>query len=349
MLFVDHAEIKVLSGRGGDGCVSFRREKHVPKGGPNGGDGGNGGSVILEVDPQLSTLFDFTGHHHWKAKPGRPGMGANCTGKCGRDEVVRVPPGTLVYDRDTGALLKDMVQPHSRLCVVRGGKGGRGNARFATATHQTPREFEPGRESESRWLRLELKLIADVGIIGLPNAGKSTLLSRVSRARPKIADYPFTTLVPNLGIVALSGFRRFVIADLPGLIEGAHQGTGLGDTFLRHIERTHVLLHLVDLFPIDGQPEPPAAYRAVRHELENYSPTLAAKPELVVANKLDLTDRDDPPELAALGSGLGAEVLAISAVSGAGLEAVCNRLWQMLEERRQAADQADQDRDHSPA
>ncbi len=345
MLFIDQAEIRVRSGRGGDGCMSFRREKRVPKGGPDGGDGGNGGSVFLEVDPQLCTLVDLTGHHHWSAKPGRPGMGANCTGKRGRDEVVRVPPGTLVYDRDTGALLKDLVDPHSRLCVARGGKGGRGNARFATSTHQTPREFEPGGDSEERWLRLDLKLIADVGVIGLPNAGKSTLLSRVSRARPKIADYPFTTLVPNLGIVALSGYRRFVIADLPGLIEGAHQGTGLGDTFLRHVERTSVLLHLVDLFPVEGQPEPLAAYRTIRRELENYSPTLAAKPELVVANKLDLVDRDDPPELSALRRALGIEVMAASAVSGAGLESACNRVWEMLEEQRQISEQAEKEQE----
>lgn len=350
MLFVDEAEICVRSGRGGDGCISFRREKYVPKGGPDGGDGGNGGSVYLEVDSQLSTLVDLASHHHWSAKPGQPGTGANCTGKRGRDEIVCIPPGTLVYDRDHGGMLKDMVEPGSRLCVARGGKGGRGNARFATATHQSPREFEQGGPSEQRWLRLELKLLADVGVIGLPNAGKSTLLSRLSRARPKIADYPFTTLVPNLGIVSLSGYRRFVMADLPGLIEGAHEGVGLGDAFLRHIERTRVLLHLIDLFPLEGQPRPAEAYRAVRNELERYSPVLAAKPEVIVASKLDLAGRDDPPELAELREALGGDVLTISAVSGLGLETTTNRLWEMLEAQGPARqdlptgpDQADSD------
>ena len=331
MLFIDQAEICVRSGRGGDGCVSFRREKYVAKGGPNGGDGGDGGGVFLVVDPQLSTLFDFTGHPHWFAGNGQPGGGNNCTGKQGRDRIVRVPPGTLVRDRDTDALLKDLVEEGDRVCVAVGGKGGRGNARFATPTHQTPREFDPGGPVEERWLRLELKLLADVGVIGLPNAGKSTLLSRVSRAKPKIADYPFTTLVPNLGIVALSGYRRFVMADVPGLIEGAHEGVGLGDAFLRHIERTRVVLHIVDLYPPQGQPSPVEAYRMIRHELRSYSGELAAKPELVVANKLDLVGRSDPPELEDLRTELRLDVMGISAVSGMGLDEVCNRLWGMLE------------------
>jgi GTP-binding protein len=339
MLFIDQVEIHVKSGRGGDGCVSFRREKCVPKGGPDGGDGGDGGSVIIEVDPQLSTLAEFTGRLHWLAKPGRPGMGKNCSGRNGPDIIVSVPPGTLVYDRDNDVLLKDMVEPRSRVCVARGGRGGRGNARFASPTHQTPQEFEPGAGGEERWLRLELKLLADVGVIGLPNAGKSTLLSRVSQARPKIADYPFTTLVPNLGIVNLPGYRRFVMADLPGLIEGAHEGVGLGDQFLRHIERTRVVLHLLDLFPMPGQPAPAEAYRIIRGELEKYSPTLAAKPELIVANKLDLAGRLEAAELDALREALGRDVSAVSAVSGWGLEAVTNRLWQMLEEHSAAKPQ----------
>ncbi len=337
MLFIDEAIICVRSGRGGDGCVSFRREKYVPKGGPDGGDGGDGGSVLLYVDPQLSTLVDLTGKHHWTADNGRPGGGDNCSGKAGHDEIVRVPPGTLVYDRDTGVLLKDLVEPNSQLCVARGGRGGRGNARFASPTHQTPREFERGEEGQERWLRLELKLIADVGVIGLPNAGKSTLLSRVSRARPKIADYPFTTLVPNLGIVSLSGYRQFVMADVPGLIEGAHEGIGLGDKFLRHIERTRVLLHLIDLFPPAGTPSPAEAYRIIRGELEKYSPVLATKPELVVANKLDLTNEAQPPELLELREALdGRPVLAVSAVSGKGLEVVTQRIWEMIDEARKA-------------
>ena len=333
MIFLDQAEIFAKAGRGGDGCVSFRREKCVPKGGPDGGDGGDGGSVLLAVDPQLSTLAEFAGRHHWTAGDGRPGMGQNCSGKAGRDEIVSVPPGTLVYDRDNGVLLKDMVEPHSRLCVARGGRGGRGNARFATPTHQTPREAGSGGASGERWLRLELKLLADVGVVGLPNAGKSTLLSRVSAARPKIADYPFTTLTPNLGIVDLPGFRRFVMADLPGLIEGAHEGVGLGDTFLRHIERTRVVLHLVDLFPPEGQPDPVSAYRIIRGELEKYSAVLAGKPELVAATKLDLAGRKDPPELAVFREAMGVEVLGLSSVSGIGLDAVTNRLWHMLEEQ----------------
>ena|ERR1043166_2431483 len=336
MLFIDQAEICARSGKGGDGIVSFRREKYVPKGGPDGGDGGAGGSVYIQVDPQLSTLVDLTGHTYYTARVGQPGGGANCTGRDGEDITVRVPAGTLVYDRNTGALLRDLVADGERVCVARGGRGGKGNAYFATPTHQTPREAQNGEAGEERWLRLELKLIAEVGVIGLPNAGKSTLLSRVSRARPKIADYPFTTLVPNLGIVSLSGFRSFVMADMPGLIEGAHEGVGLGDRFLRHSERTRVLLHLIDLFPVEGQPTPAEAYRIIRHELEKYSETFAAKPELVVANKLDLSESEEPPELQQLRDELGIEVLGISAVSGAGVEAVINRLWSILSEQRAA-------------
>jgi len=335
MLFIDEAEICVRSGKGGDGCVSFRREKYVPKGGPDGGDGGDGGSVYVQVDPQLSTLVDLTGHQFFTAQNGQCGMGSNCTGKSGRDATVRVPAGTLVYDRDTGALLRDLVHDGERVCVARGGRGGKGNAYFATSTHQTPREAQPGEAGEERWLRLVLKLIAEVGIIGLPNAGKSTLLSRLSRARPKIADYPFTTLVPNLGIVSLSGYRSFVMADLPGLIEGAHKGVGLGDRFLRHSERTRVLLHLVDLFPLPGQPDPVSAYRIVRRELEQYSAALSAKPELIVANKLDLAGSEEPPELSAFSDAVASRVLGISAVAGRGLDVLVNRIWDLIEADRQ--------------
>lgn len=331
MKFIDEAIICVRSGKGGDGCVSFRREKYVPKGGPDGGDGGDGGSVIILADGNMSTLVDFTGHHHWTAENGRPGEGGNRSGRKGADEIVKVPAGTMIFDRDSGSLLRDLTLDGDEVCVARGGRGGRGNTRFATSTHQTPREFDPGEPGEERWLRLELKLIADVGVVGLPNAGKSTFLSRVSRAKPKIADYPFTTLVPNLGIVDLRGFRRFVVADVPGLVEGAHEGVGLGDQFLRHIERTRVILHLVDLFPMEGSPTPAQAYRTIRNELERYSPNLASKPELVVANKLDLAGSDDPPELGALADELGASVMGISAVSGRGVERVANVLWDMLE------------------
>ncbi len=334
MQFIDQAEICVRSGKGGDGCVSFRREKRIPKGGPDGGDGGDGGSVFLEVDAQRSTLVDFTGHHHWTAKNGQPGMGTDRSGKKGEDETVFLPPGTLVYDLNSGVLLKDLVEPGERICIAPGGKGGHGNARFATPTHQTPRFAQPGGEGTERWLRLDLKLIADVGVIGMPNAGKSTLLSRISRAKPKIADYPFTTLVPNLGIVALSGYRRFVVADVPGLIPGAHEGAGLGDQFLRHIERTRVLLHLVDLFPMEGQPDPVSAYKTIRNELEKYSPALAKKPELIVANKLDMAGRDDPPELASFAEALPDRIMGISAVSGMGVDKVTEQLWRLLEEHR---------------
>jgi GTP-binding protein len=329
MIFVDEAEIFVHAGRGGDGCVSFRREKHVPKGGPDGGDGGRGGSVFIEAHEELNTLVHLARRRHWIAPDGRPGMGSNCSGKSAADLIVRVPVGTIVYDRDSGATLKDLDEPLGRVCVAQGGRGGRGNASFATPTHQIPREFEHGSPGEERWLRMELKLLADVGVVGLPNAGKSTLISRLSRARPKIAAYPFTTLAPQLGIVELPGFRRFVIADLPGLIEGAHEGYGLGDKFLRHIERTRVILHLVDLFPPPGQPTPIEAYRIVRGELEKFSPVLAAKPELVAANKLDLAVSDET--LAAFRAALGHPCPAISGVSGQGLAELTNRLWRLLE------------------
>jgi len=329
-MFLDQAEIYVRGGDGGNGCVSFRREKYVPKGGPDGGDGGDGGHVYIEAVPGLSTLVELAGHHHWIAENGRPGSGKKKAGRSAPDIVIRVPAGTLVFDRDSGAMLKDLREAGMRVRVARGGRGGQGNAAFATPTNQAPREAEAGRPGAERWLRLELKLIADVGIIGRPNAGKSTLLSRMSRARPKIADYPFTTLTPQLGIVELSGFRRFVMVDIPGLIEGAHEGVGLGDAFLRHVERTRILLHLVDLFPPEGEPSPAEAYRQIRHELEKFSPALASKPELIVANKLDL--EPDTDALARLSEALGREVLGISAVAGKGLDTLTNRLWDMLQQ-----------------
>ncbi len=334
-MFIDHAEIYVRAGKGGHGCVSFRREKYVPKGGPDGGDGGRGGAVILVTDDSVTTLLDMTGRHHWIAENGRPGSGQNRTGRSGRDLEIRLPPGTLVYDRDSDRLLKDLNQPGMRVVIARGGRGGQGNAKFATSRRQTPRFAQPGGESEERWLRLELKLIADVGLVGLPNAGKSTLLSRVSAARPKIANYPFTTLEPQLGIVDVSGYRRFVMADIPGLIEGAHEGHGLGDDFLRHIERTRVIVHLIDVHPLEGEPTPAEAYHIIRKELQAYSPLLAGKPELIVANKIDLApDREAVDELRdELG---GVEVRAISGVTGAGLSGLAERLWDMIQEARQA-------------
>src|SRR5688500_15248712 len=275
-MFVDEAKIHVKAGDGGDGCVSFRREKYVPKGGPDGGDGGNGGDVVFVADPHKDTLMDFAGRHHWKAGRGQAGMGKKMYGKAGEDLVVAVPAGTLVFDVDHDILLADLDVPGKRVVVARGGKGGRGNWHFKSSTNQAPRFAEPGTEGQERNLRLELKLIADVGLVGMPNAGKSTLLRAVSAARPKVADYPFTTLDPQLGIVELDSDRRIVVADIPGLIEGAKDGAGLGHAFLRHIERTKIIVHLLDMFPMDGS-DPSENYRKIRRELEAFSDVLANK------------------------------------------------------------------------
>ncbi len=332
-MFIDRAEIYVRGGKGGNGCVSFRREKYVPKGGPDGGDGGRGGDVILVADPGVNTLLDLTGRHHWIADNGRPGSGQNKTGRSGKSLRVRVPPGTLIHDRDTDRLLKDLATPDEEVVIAQGGRGGKGNRHFVSSRHQTPRIAQDGEAPEERWLRLELKLIADVGLVGLPNAGKSTLLSRTSRAEPKIADYPFTTIEPQLGIVELVGYRRFVMADIPGLIEGAHEGVGLGDDFLRHIERTRLIVHLIDLYPMDGQTEPAEAYRIIREELTKYSQKLADKPEIVVANKIDLT-QDAREDARALSRAIDRPVMAISGVTAAGMEPLCERIWEMLEAQK---------------
>jgi len=326
-VFVDEVEIRAIAGDGGNGCMAFRREKFVPRGGPAGGDGGDGGSVHLQADDSLTTLQHLSGKHHWRAGRGGPGEGKNCHGRNGREEVVRVPAGTLVYDADTGIMLKDLTVPNERVCVAVGGKGGFGNTHFKSATHQAPRICEPGHPGQQRRLRLELKLIADVGLVGMPNAGKSTLLSHLSRARPKIAAYPFTTLHPYLGIVEISHFRRFVMADIPGLIEGAHEGAGLGITFLKHIERTRIVLHILDVCPMD-ESDPAAAYHAIRGELCEYSKALADKPEIVVANKMDLTGADE--HIDELRRELGVDVFGISAVTGQGLEPLCERIWDVL-------------------
>ena len=286
-MFIDEAKIQITAGNGGHGCLSFRREKFIPKGGPDGGDGGRGGNVYFQAMDNLDTLLDFAGKHHWKAKNGQPGSGRNKYGADGQDLIIKVPPGTLIYDTDLDLLLKDMNEIGLKVCVCRGGKGGRGNKSFASSTNQAPREIERGREGQERNIRLQLKLIADVGLVGMPNAGKSTLISRCSAARPKIADYPFTTIEPVLGIVELSGYRRFVMADIPGLIEGAHSGAGLGYKFLKHIERTAILAHILDIMPTDGS-DPVENYNAIRHELEQYSKALAQKQEVIVANKTDL-------------------------------------------------------------
>ncbi len=330
-MFVDEAEIYVKGGDGGDGFVGFRREAFEPRGGPDGGDGGDGGSVYMEGVENLDTLMDFVGHHHWKAGEGKKGRTKKMAGKNGQSLYIQVPLGTLVYDKETGLLLKDLTKPGERICVAQGGRGGRGNVHFATPTVQAPRYAEPGQKGRERMLRLELKLIADVGLVGMPNAGKSTLISRVSAARPKIADYPFTTLHPVLGIVELSRHRRMVLADLPGLIEGAHEGAGLGDEFLRHIERTRVIVHLLDILPMD-ESDPASNYRTIRHELEKYSTKLAEKPEIVVANKMDLTDADQRIKL--LEKNLGCRVMGISAVTGKGVLELMERLWHVIQERK---------------
>jgi GTP-binding protein len=332
-LLADRAEIYVKAGDGGHGCASFRREKYEPRGGPDGGDGGDGGSVYAVATPGVDTLLDFKGRHHWIAQGGQPGAGKKCHGRDGADLILRLPRGTLLFDRDLDILLKDLSEYGENVCIAHGGKGGRGNTAFATSTHQTPREFEPGTPGQERWLRLELKLFADVGIVGLPNAGKSTLLSRLSKAKPKIADYPFTTLQPQLGIVELSDHRRFVMADIPGLIEGAHEGAGLGDEFLRHVERTRVLLHLIDVGSDLAISSPAAAYHTIRGELEKYSPELAGKPELIVANKIDVTGgKDAAGEFSAT---IPREVLAVSAVTGEGLAILKEALWRLLEDAKQ--------------
>ncbi|HEX9610585.1 MAG TPA: GTPase ObgE [Gemmatimonadales bacterium] len=323
-MFIDRAVVHVVGGAGGAGACSFRREKFVPKGGPDGGDGGHGGSVYVKGDSNLATLLDYRYRTQWKAERGQHGKGKNMTGSSGDDLFLPVPLGTVVKDAGSGDTLGEIVQPGQTLRVGRGGRGGRGNARFATPTHQSPREWEPGEYGEDRKIELVLKLIADVGLLGEPNAGKSTLLSVVSAARPKIADYPFTTLEPHLGVVGLSEGRSFVMADIPGIIEGAHVGKGLGLRFLQHVERTRLIAVLV---PADS-PDPQATYDLLRREAAQYSPELAAKPHVVVLTKVDLTAPRSP--LPALQTHDGAPVLAISAVSGQGIGELKEALWRMV-------------------
>ncbi len=344
-MFVDRLELYVRGGDGGRGALSFRREKYVPRGGPDGGDGGNGGSVIVRADANADTLAGLVGRKHWRAEAGEPGQGANKHGKNGRDIVLLVPPGTLVRDRDHGNVLKDLVCAGDEVVVARGGKGGRGNARFKSPTNRTPRQWEPGETGEERWIVLELKLIADAGLIGLPNAGKSTLLSRLSRASPEIAPYPFTTRHPNLGLVHC-GDSGFVLADLPGLIEGAARGVGLGHEFLRHVERTRLLIHLVEPCPADGS-DPLANYQTIRRELQAYAAELVEKPEIVCVSKGELPGAEEVRRR--LADALGRDVLLISAVTGGGLSELVGRTMRQLQElkllapspRRWAADATD--------
>ncbi|HUS72605.1 MAG TPA: GTPase ObgE [Sedimentisphaerales bacterium] len=331
VMFIDKAKIWVKAGDGGNGCLSFRREKYVPKGGPDGGDGGRGGNVYFEAVENLDTLIDFAGKHHWHAQNGQPGSGANKHGANGQDLIIPVPPGTLIYDVDLDLLLRDLNEVGLKVCICRGGKGGRGNKAFATSTNQAPRHTEPGKTGQERNIRLELKLIADVGLVGMPNAGKSTLISRCSAARPKIADYPFTTIEPVLGIVELSDFRRFVMADIPGLIEGAHKGAGLGFEFLKHIERTRIIVHILDIMPTVGS-HPVENYKAIRSELEQYSKALAQKPEVIVANKIDLDP--DSEIVKDLKKKLNKKIYPISAVTGAGIKELSELLWHTVKEAK---------------
>jgi GTP-binding protein len=326
-MFVDRVVIFVQGGDGGRGCCSFRRERKVPRGGPDGGDGGDGGSVIVRAVAGTDSLADIVNRKHWRAPKGGAGGSDNCHGRRGRDLVIAVPPGTLVRDRERGNVLRDLTQAGDEVVVAHGGRGGRGNRAFATATNQAPRETQPGTPGEERWIVLELKVIADAGLIGLPNAGKSTLLSRLSRAQPEVADYPFTTKHPNLGVVTVGGEQAFVLADLPGLIEGAHQGIGLGHEFLRHVERTRVLVHLVEPLPPDGT-DPVENYRLVRRELELHGHGLAGKPELVVISKAELTGSEEVRRR--LEEALGREVLAVSAVTGQGLSRLVGAVVEQL-------------------
>ena len=322
-MFIDRVVVNVEAGTGGSGATSFRREKFVPMGGPDGGEGGRGGNVVVVGDSNLSTLLDYTYRDSWTAERGEHGMGSNKSGRSGADVVLPVPPGTVVRDADTRELIGEVLESGQTIVVAQGGRGGKGNSHFATATHQSPREWQPGEEGQARRLELELKLIADVGLVGQPNAGKSTLLSVISAARPKIADYPFTTLAPNLGVVQLSDHRTFVVADIPGIIEGAHEGKGLGLQFLRHIERTRILAFLIPIDALDWQAE----YDQLRHEVRSYSAELAGKPHYVVFTKLDLLGEDYTPPIETQGA---AGIFSVSAPGRVGLDALLAAWWREL-------------------
>ncbi|BAT71345.1 GTP-binding protein [Thermosulfidibacter takaii ABI70S6] len=330
-MFVDRVKIYVKAGDGGSGCVSFRREKYVPKGGPDGGDGGRGGDVILEVDPHLNTLIDFKYKPHYRAERGRHGKGKKMKGKDAPPLILRVPPGTVVKDAETGEVLADLTELGQRFVVARGGRGGRGNVHFVKPWRQAPRVAEPGEKGEERWIILELKLIADVGLVGLPNAGKSTLLSRISHAKPEIAPYPFTTLTPVLGVVKVGEYESYVVADIPGIIEGAHRGVGLGLDFLRHIERTKVVLQLVDMSGLEMDPF--EAFEIVEKELEQYGHGLSQKPRIVVGTKMDtVQDEALVEELRRFVEGRGFKFIDISAVTGHNVEKLIKETWRLLKE-----------------
>ncbi|WP_456437589.1 GTPase ObgE [Desulfurobacterium sp.] len=330
--FIDRAKIYVKGGDGGNGCVAFRREKFVPKGGPAGGDGGRGGSVILVADSGMHTLLDFKYKRHFKAERGRHGEGNKRTGKSGKDLIIKVPVGTVVKDAETGEIIGDLTKVGEKLVVARGGKGGRGNAAFATPTRQAPDFAEPGEPGEERWIELELKLIADVGLIGFPNAGKSTFLSRITAAKPEIADYPFTTVRPILGVAKVDNFS-FVVADIPGLIEGAHAGKGLGHEFLRHVERTKLLLHLIDLSDLTREPE--EAFEKINKELKLYSPKLSEKPQIVVGTKIDaVTDKSKIEKAKRYFESKGYPFFAISSVTGEGVTELLRFVSEKVKEQK---------------
>ncbi len=339
-MFIDETRIRVKAGDGGNGCMAFRREKFVPKGGPSGGDGGRGGDVVMESSQRHNTLIHFRYNPEHKAERGRHGEGSNCTGREGADVVLKVPVGTTVYDDLSGELIHDFQAPDERVIVARGGRGGRGNQHFATPTHQAPREHEAGFEGEERALRLELKLLADVGLVGYPNAGKSTLIARISAAKPKIADYPFTTLEPNLGVVTVGEApheESFVVADIPGLIEGAHAGAGLGVQFLRHIERTSVLAHLVDVSDASGRPDAVADFKIILEELHAFGGGLDEKPVLVVASKADAANPEKVRKLRAMAKRRGLPFFLLSAVTGEGIDALKWAIAERVREHRAEA------------
>ncbi len=336
MKFIDEATITVQSGNGGRGCVSFRRERFVPRGGPDGGDGGHGGNVILITTSHKRTLYHLQNRRHYKATNGQPGQGSQKTGRNGEDLVLEVPPGTLVSDAETQEVLYDLVEPDQKVIIASGGRGGQGNMRFKSSTRRAPRFAQPGEPGQTVTIKLELKLLADVGLMGLPNAGKSTLISMLSAAQPKIANYPFTTLTPNLGVVKGPMDEPFVVADIPGLIEGAHEGAGLGIRFLRHVERTRVLVHLIDAAAIDPE-EPLAAYHTVNQELSKYSDNLAVKPQLVVLNKLDIEGADALADLFCQALP-GCPVLRISAATHQGLKELIAAMVKHLERLDEASE-----------
>src|SRR5277367_2795465 len=336
-MFIDEAKIRVKAGDGGNGCMAFRREKFVPRGGPSGGDGGKGGDIVMESSERHNTLVHFRFNPEHTAQRGRHGEGSNKTGHDGTGITLKVPVGTIVFDDETGEKLFEFTQPDQSFVIARGGRGGRGNARFATSVHQAPREHEEGRPGEERVYRLELKLLADVGLVGYPNVGKSTLISRISAARPKIADYPFTTLQPNLGVVAVGEAkeeRSFVVADIPGLIEGAHTGSGLGIQFLRHIERTRLLVHMVDVSDASGRPDPVKDVEVIEGELKSFGAGLDQKPVSMVASKIDVANKEKLAKLKRYCKKRGLELFPISAVTGKGIEELKYAMADKVEEAR---------------